>query len=91
MFEKILIAYVIWNVVVMLVFGLDKLLAKMDAWRISEKTLFTLAALLGAAGAWAGMRIFRHKTRHNSFVYGIPILALVNLAAVYFIIYRLDM
>ncbi len=91
MLEKILIAYVIWNVVVMLVFGLDKLLAKMDAWRISEKTLFTLAALLGAAGAWAGMRIFRHKTRHNSFVYGIPILALVNLAAVYFIIYRLDM
>lgn len=90
MFEKILIAYVIWNIVVMLVFGLDKLLAKMDAWRISEKTLFMLAALLGAAGAWAGMRIFRHKTRHNSFVYGIPLLALVNLAAVYFILYRLD-
>ncbi len=90
MFEKILIVYVIWNVVVMLVFGLDKLLAKMDAWRISEKTLFTLALFFGAAGAWAGMRIFRHKTRHNSFVYGIPLLALVNLAAVYFIIYRLD-
>ena len=90
MIEKILIAYLIWNVVVMLVFGVDKLLAKMGAWRISEKTLFTLAALLGAAGAWAGMRIFRHKTRHNSFVYGIPILAFVNLAVVYFIIYRLD-
>ena len=90
MFEKIILAYVIWNVVVMLIFGFDKLLAKMNAWRISEKTLFTIALFLGGAGAWAGMRIFRHKTRHNSFVYGIPLLALVNLAAVFFIIYRLD-
>ncbi len=90
MIVKIIIAYAIWNVAVMLIYGIDKLLAKRGARRISEKTLFTLAALLGAVGAWAGMRIFRHKTRHNSFVFGIPLLALVNLVAIFFIIYRLD-
>ena len=90
MFEKIILAYIIWNVIVMLVFGFDKFLAKMNAWRISEKKLFALAICFGAAGAWAGMKMFHHKTRHNNFVYGIPILALVNLAMVYFIIYRLD-
>lgn len=88
--EIILIVYAIWNVVVMGIYGLDKLLAKTGSYRISEKALFILAALFGAVGAWAGMRIFRHKTRHNSFVYGIPLLAAVNLAALFFIIYKLD-
>lgn len=90
MLTKLLIIYVIWNAIVMIVYGLDKLFAKKNMWRIPEKTLFILAAALGAVGAWAGMRIFRHKTQHASFVYGIPLLALVNLAAVFFIVYRLD-
>ena len=90
MFTKLLIIYTIWNAVVMVVYGLDKLFAKKNMWRVPEKTLFILAAALGAVGAWAGMRIFRHKTQHASFVYGIPLLALVNLVAVFFIVYRLD-
>ncbi len=90
MITKLLIIYVIWNAAVMAIYGLDKLFAKKDLRRIPEKTLFTLAALLGAVGAWAGMRIFRHKTKHTSFVFGIPLLALVNLVAIFFIVYRLD-
>lgn len=90
MIVNLLIIYLMWNVIVMTIYGLDKLFAKKDMRRIPEKTLFILAALLGAAGAWAGMRIFRHKTKHASFVYGIPLLALVNFAAIFFIVYRLD-
>ena len=90
MIINFLLIYLIWNVIVMAIYGLDKLFAKKDMRRIPEKKLFILAALLGAAGAWAGMRVFRHKTKHASFVYGIPLLALVNLAAVFFIVYRLD-
>lgn len=90
MIEKILIGYVIWNIVVFFIYGLDKLLAKMDAYRIPEKTLMSLAIVFGAVGAWAGMRIFRHKTRHKNFVYTIPVLALVNLAALYFILQGID-
>ncbi len=86
MFEKIFIGYFIWNLIVMAIYGIDKLLAKTGAHRISEKTLFSLAIIFGAVGAWAGMRIFHHKTRQKHFVYTIPILALVNLSALFFIV-----
>jgi len=90
MIEKVLIALAVWNVVVMAIYGFDKLLAKTDSYRISEKALFILAALFGAVGAWGGMRLFHHKTRHKSFACIIPILALVNLAIVFFVMYTLD-
>lgn len=88
--QNILIAYVVWNVIVFLIYGIDKALAKADARRISEKFLLTVAVALGAVGAWAGMRIFRHKTRHAKFVYSVPVLAFVNLAVLFFVLYRLD-
>ena len=50
--------------------GLDKYKAKAHAWRIPEKTLFLLSILGGSAGTWAGMYVFRHKTRHWYFVAG---------------------
>ncbi len=76
-------AIMIWNVIVFLIYGTDKLLAKLGAWRISEKMLFTTAFLLGGVGAFLGMRIFRHKTRHQNFKMLIPLSALITLAAVY--------
>ena len=44
--------------------GIDKLKAKMDAWRIPEKTLLLMAFLGGGVGVWLGMEVFRHKTKH---------------------------
>lgn len=66
--------------------GLDKRRAKKGRWRIRERTLFCLALLGGSVGSLAGMLCFRHKTRHPSFVWGMPvILALhVLLAWLYF-------
>ena len=46
------------------------------ARRIPEKTLF-LAALLGGS---LGMRLFRHKTKHWYFVWGMPAILLLQLA-----------
>ncbi len=40
--------------------------------RIPEKTLFIVAALGGSIGAIIGMWLFRHKTKHWYFVYGMP-------------------
>lgn len=57
----------IWNIVVFLIYGLDKLFAKLDMWRISERTLLVSALLLGGVGAFFGMKIWRHKTKHKSF------------------------
>lgn len=59
--------------------GLDKKRARRGAWRISEKTLMSTAALFGAPGALAGMYVFRHKTRHLKFRVGLPIMLAVQL------------
>jgi uncharacterized membrane protein YsdA (DUF1294 family) len=61
-----------------IVMGWDKRAAKRGAERIPEASLFLLAALGGAAGVLAGMYLFRHKTRHASFLAGVPLLLLVQ-------------
>ena len=58
---------------------LDKQRAKKNEWRISEKTLFTLAVFGGAMGGVLAMYLFRHKTKHNTFAFGFPLLAAVHL------------
>lgn len=75
------------NVCAFLVYGLDKLKAKRSARRIPEKTLFALAFLGGGLGALCGMYIFRHKTKHKSFVYGIPAILLGEVFFIALIMY----
>ncbi|MBV2197325.1 DUF1294 domain-containing protein [Bacillus velezensis] len=54
------------------IMGTDKRRAKAHRWRISEKRIWLTAAMFGSLGVWIGMRIFRHKTKHKSFLYGVP-------------------
>lgn len=58
---------------------LDKHQAKKHRRRIPERTLLGTAALGGSAGAWLGMLLFRHKTRHKKFVYGLPAMFMVQV------------
>ncbi len=69
------------NVVAFLAYGIDKWKARRAKWRISESTLLLLAAVGGSVGAWAGMKLWRHKTQHKKFVYGLPALLLLQIAA----------
>ncbi len=64
------------NIVAFFLMGIDKKKAQTGAWRIPEKTLFLSAILGGGVGAIAGMQLFRHKTRHRSFVMGMPLILL---------------
>ena len=77
-----LIVYLIAvNVLAFAVYGWDKARSKVQgARRVPEKTLFLLALLGGSAGAVLGMRVWRHKTRHWYFKYGLPAILLVQLA-----------
>ena len=47
--------------------------------RIPEKTLLAAAAIGGSIGAIAGMWMLHHKTKHWYFVYGIPLILLLQL------------
>lgn len=73
----------IWNVIVFFIYGLDKLFAKLDMWRISEKMLLSCSLVLGGVGAFFGMKIWRHKTKHKSFkiVAGISFIITIVVAA----------
>lgn len=51
------------------------------ARRIRERTLFLSALLGGGLGAFLGMWVFRHKTRHWYFVLGVPLIAIAEAAA----------
>ena len=68
------------NLAAFLLMGADKRRARQHRWRIPEATLFLAAALGGSLGAVAGMRVFRHKTRHWYFVVGMPAILAVQLA-----------
>ena len=63
--------------------GIDKYKAKKRAFRIPEATLFIVAIIGGSVGSIAGMYLFRHKTRHRSFVLGMPLILLAQIALVY--------
>ena len=65
-------------------YGIDKYKAKKNQWRISEATLLMMAAIGGSIGAWAGMRLWHHKTMHKKFKYGIPVIIILQVVlAVY--------
>ena len=82
--EEIICYLLAVNIVTFLLYGIDKYKAKKGKWRISEATLLTMAAIGGSIGAWAGMRLWHHKTMHKKFKYGIPLIIILQVAlAVY--------
>ena len=76
------------NLVTFAVYGIDKRRARRGAWRVPEKTLFLLPLLGGSIGALLGMRVFRHKTKHWYFVWGVPAILLAQLALAVWLLYR---
>ena len=67
------------NVATFLTFGIDKLKARQSKWRVRETALLLLAVLGGSLGAWLGMQVWRHKTLHNKFRYGVPAILIIHL------------
>ena len=78
--EEIICFLLAINIATFLLYGIDKYKAKKSKWRISEATLLTMAAIGGSIGAWAGMRLWHHKTMHKKFKYGIPIIIIMQIA-----------
>jgi len=63
---------------------LDKRKAKKHKWRISEKNIFLIALLGGSLGCLLGMNIFRHKTKHWYFKFGLPTILVLQVVAIVF-------
>ena len=83
---KIIAAYLILiNLIGFVTMGIDKRKARKKLWRISESTLFFIAIIGGSLGSILGMRVFHHKTRHWYFVYGMPLILVLQVVLTYFI------
>jgi len=76
------------NVLGFVLMFVDKKRAQNNQWRIKEATLFLSAAIGGSIGSMLGMKVFRHKTKHLSFLIGMPAIFIVQIAlVVVYIIY----
>ena len=78
----------VMNVLGVAVMWSDKRRARLHRWRIPEKVLFGVSLLGGSAGTWAGMYLFRHKTKHWYFVVGMPCILIAEGLLGYFILNR---
>ena len=76
------------NIIAFVTMGVDKKRARKHEYRISEKTLWTLAIIGGGTGAFLGMIQFRHKTKHPTFRIGFSILMIIQL--VLLVVYFMD-
>ncbi|ASK63005.1 hypothetical protein CFK37_13055 [Virgibacillus phasianinus] len=77
--------FIIINIIAFILMGTDKKRAINHQWRISEKTLFVTTIIGGSVGAIAGMRFFRHKTKHPLFTIGMPAILIIQVVAAYLI------
>ena len=67
----------------------DKVISKKNRveLRIPEAVLLLLSALGGSVAMFVTMLLIRHKTKHVKFMLGIPIIMILQAAAVYAVYY----
>lgn len=81
--------FMIINLVGFVMMCVDKQLAIHHKNRVPEKVLFLIAIFGGSLGSILGMYAFRHKTKHVSFVIGMPVILIIQLVLVYFVIHNI--
>lgn len=75
--------YIFINIVAFVLYGMDKAKAKKHKWRIPEKTLLGIAFLGGGPGAFLGMKIFHHKTKHTLFRILVPVAIVLHIIIIF--------
>jgi len=78
--KLLLAAMAVMSVISFIMYGADKRKARKGKWRISEKALLLSALFMGGPGAFLGMRVFRHKTKHLHFKILVPLFCIINIA-----------
>ncbi len=79
--NEIKILYGIINGITFFIYGIDKVKAINNKYRIPEKVLL-LWAFLGPIGGLLGMQLFRHKTKKAKFKVAIPLFLCLHFICV---------
>ncbi|MFV0425203.1 MAG: DUF1294 domain-containing protein [Bacilli bacterium] len=81
---------IVYNILVFIIYGIDKYKAVKKRYRISERFLITLSCLMGCIGAISAMIFFRHKTKSSYFKLRIILSSFIStllfLSIIYFMI-----
>lgn len=75
------------NIIGFILVGIDKYKARYKLWRIPERTFFALTLIGGFPGVYTALFIFRHKTRRWYFVFGMPLIFILQLLLIYWLFY----
>lgn len=85
--EKMILLFIlIMSVIAYVVMGYDKSQAKKHGQRVSERTLWTFAICGGGIGAYLGMQMFRHKTKHTNFRVGFLMLMILYAFLIFWLV-----
>ena len=76
------------NAISFITYGIDKLLAKHNQSRISEKTLLLFGFFLGFLGCVLGMKVFKHKTIKNSFKTSVYLIFLIHIVIFMYLMFK---
>ena len=88
-----MVIYAFWAVAWLLAAGIaavcvtawDKHRARRRLWRVSESVLWLISVLGGSVMMYVTMLFIRHKTRHMSFMIGLPLLMLAQIGFLFFL------
>ncbi len=86
----IAILLLVWNLIVLAVYKVDKRKAIKGKWRIPEATLIGIAFVFGGFGALIGMHRLRHKTKKIKFRLLIPLAVIFNIVLLFGFVYLLE-
>lgn len=80
--KVVLLGLIGLNLFTFLLYGLDKYKSRHRMWRVPESTLLLFALAGGSLGAWIGMHLWYHKTLHWKFRIGVPLIIVLQVAAI---------
>lgn len=70
------------NIIAIILTIHDKNSAKKRSWRVKERTLLIVSIIGGSVAMFLTMLAIRHKTKHAKFMVGIPVIIILQIAAV---------
>lgn len=80
---KFIVTYLLTiNFIGFIIMLIDKQRAVHKEWRIPEKTLIGISIIGGSIGMLLGMSVFRHKTKHVKFKFGVPFILFIQIALI---------
>ena len=80
---ELLILIMLLQILPFLIYGIDKLFARLGIFRIPEKALLATTFIFGIIGSIAAMMIFKHKTRKTSFRHNFAVIAILRIIVLF--------